>query len=126
MGRVDNIPRRDMELRTGSWRENPRAESIGADLIGSLKIGEATLCLRVAIEELVHRSWRGGTRRYRVADIGEVVPLNGCVLTSDIDRGVSGRPREGEEVSGIGVEVRVDDVKRGERVSRPDLVSWYG
>ena len=47
-------------------------------------------------------------------------------MTSDIDRGVSGRPREGEEVSGIGVEVRVDDVERGERVSRPDLVSWYG
>ena len=90
MGRVDNIPRRDIELRTRSWRESPRAESIAGDLISGLKIGEATLCLRVAIEELVHRSWRGGTRRYRVADIGEVVPLNRSVLTSDINCRVSG------------------------------------
>jgi hypothetical protein len=130
MGRVNNIPRRDMELRTRSWRDSPRAESIcvpgEAANIGSLKIGEASLRLRVAIEELVHRSWRRGTRRYHVADIGKVVPLNGGVLTSDIDGGVSGRPREGEKVAGVGVEVRVDDVERGELVSRPDLVSRHG
>jgi hypothetical protein len=119
-----------MELRMWDGRDSPRAKSIyvpsEAANIDSLKIGEASLCLRVAIEELVHRSWSRGTRRYRVADIGKVVPLNRGVLTSDIDGGMSGRPREGEEVAGVGVEVRVDDVERGELVSRPDLVSWYG
>ena len=126
MSRVNNIPRRDIELRARSGRDNRNGVSIcvsgeADSLIDSLKIGEASLCLRVAIEELVYRSWSGCTRRYRVADVGKVIPLNGCVLTSDIDGGVSGRPCEGEEVTGIGVEVRVDEVERGELISRPDL-----
>jgi hypothetical protein len=48
------------------------------------------LCLRVAIEELMRKSWSGGARRYRVADVVKVVTLNGGVLTSDMDGGVSG------------------------------------
>ena len=91
-------------------------------MIDSLKIGDASLCLRVAIKELMHGSCCGGTRRYRVADVGKVVPLNGGVLTSDIDGRVSRRPCEGEEVTGVGEEVRVNEVERGKLGSRPDLV----
>jgi hypothetical protein len=120
MSRVNNITRRDIELRARSGMDSPNGVSVGA--IDSLKIWEASLCLRVAIEELMRGSWSGSTRRHRVADVGKVVPLNGSVLTSDIDGGVSGRPCEGEEVTGIGVEVRVDEVKRFKRVSRPNLV----
>ena len=91
MSRVNNIPRRDVELRMRSGGESPNAVSIRvpADaVIGSLKIGKASLCLRVAIEELVYGSWSGGTGRYCGADVGKVVPLNGSVLTSDIDGGM--------------------------------------
>lgn len=125
MSRVNDIPRRDIKLRARSGRNSPKGMSIcvpggAAGEIDGLKIGEASLCLRVAVEELMYGSWSGSTRRYRVADIGKVVPLNGGVLTSDIDGGVSGRPCEGEEVTGVGVEVRVDEVERGKLVSRPD------
>ena len=120
MSRVNYIQRGDTELRTRSRGYNP--DGVPICEINGLKIWEASLCMRVAIEELMCGSWSGGTRRYDVADVGKVVPLNGSVLTSDIDGGVSGRPCEGEEVTGVGVEVRVDEVEQGKPVRRPDLV----
>jgi len=104
------------------WGDSPKVASICEVVgeIGGLNVGEASLCLGVAIEELMYGSWSGGTRRYRVAEVGKVVPLYRSVLTSDIDGGESRRPHEGEKIAGIGVEIRVDDVERGELVSRPD------
>ena len=91
MSRVNNIPRRDVELRKRSGGDCPNVVSIRVPaeaVIGSLKIGKASLCLRVAIEELVYWSRSGGTGRYCVPDVGKVIPLNRGVLTSNIYGGV--------------------------------------
>ncbi len=126
MSRVNDVAWRDIELRARSGRGNPIGVSICvpggvADVVSRLKIGEASLCLRIAIEELVYWSWGGCTRRYRVADVGKVVPLNGGILASNVDGGMRWGPCEGEEITCVGVEVRVDEVERGKLVGGPDL-----
>jgi hypothetical protein len=45
-------------------------------------------------------------------------------LTADVNRRMYRRPREGEEVSRVGVEERIDDVERAQVLRIPDLFSF--
>jgi hypothetical protein len=102
------------------------------DAISSLEIGGSSLTARVTVEEFVGASRGGCTGRSlrsssaSVGQITEVVPLYRGVLTADVDRGVCWRPREGEEVSRVSVEERVNDIERGQVLRTPDLFHSIG
>jgi len=107
----------------------PSANGI-VDAIPCFEIGGPSLGARVAVEEFVCASWGRCTGRSlgssscSVGQVAEVVPLYRGVLAADVDRRMYRRPREGEEVSRVGVEERIDSVERGQVLRTPHLFSF--
>jgi hypothetical protein len=130
VGRVDDVLWRNVKLGTdggGTWVRDVAAVDV-IDAISGSEIGGASLTARVAVEELVCASWGSrctgrSLRACFVRQVGEVAPLYRGVLTADVDGRVCWGPGEGEEVSRIGVEKRIDDISWRQILRTPNLFS---